>query len=63
MKLGRESYKEGVEGVFIPLHPEASHWPVKFRSFRNKVLETPQLLESLHLSYRISGKTLVSTQS
>jgi hypothetical protein len=40
-KLGQESYKGGVEGVFISLHSEISRWRVKFRSFRNKVSETP----------------------
>jgi hypothetical protein len=36
VKVARERVKEGVEGAFIPPHPEHSRYSLKIRSIRGK---------------------------
>jgi hypothetical protein len=36
VEMARERVKEGVEGAFIPPHPEYSHYSFKTRSIRGK---------------------------
>jgi hypothetical protein len=36
VEMARERVKEGVEGAFIPPHPENSHYSFKTRSIRGK---------------------------